>query len=519
MSLYSSPATGNLSSSGVARNALVKIAAIGFTSVIEIFYARFLVKNLGVDLYGILPLATNVIMFGSIINLTVISSLGRFMAIEIHRGDKGSAREYYSTGNLLIWFVCAVLLVISVAISWWAPVMFKVPPGYENETRILFAAVFLSFIVSFAVSGITVGTFVYNRLDLNDWLNFGKVVCSRGLAVMLIFWLGYKLNGISMGLLVATIATLTGGMFIHKKLTPEFHIFFNSFKKKLAHKMLSFSGWLMLRQISVRMLIFADLFIVNHRYGATQSGLYAIAFFFPSKLRILTGPFAGLLKPVILNRYARKDFAGMVEITCQGMRLSGVVFAFPVGVLCGLYRPVLSLWVGPQYQSLYWIAVILTCHVGLNVSCYPLFAIQDAFNRVKIPSLFSTVMAGVYFLLAFTLSSSCVGLGLAGVALAGALSLTFNHSVFNPLYTALLLKISPKKFYKAFLPGIAGFMLTAFTLHYVLRWQTPSSFFSLLLLCCIAGIIYGIISWYILLSDLERQFIRKTVSGLQRRIV
>ena len=71
---------------------------------------------------------------------------------------------------------------------------------------------------------------------------------------------------------------------------------------------------------------------------------------------------------------------------------------------------------------------------------------------VKTPALFSCLMVGVYGLLAFGLSSYA-GLGVAGVALAGALSLTLNHAIFNPLYTALLLKISSWHFYKSFFPG------------------------------------------------------------------
>lgn len=516
MSLSNST-TGDMSSVGVSRNALIKITTLGLTSLIEIWYASFLVANLGVDLYGVLALATNVIMFGAIINITVISSLGRFISIEIHRGELKRAIEFYNTGYRIVLFICAGLFLISLTISWYAPVIFKIPDGFENSSRFLFFAVMLSFIMSFAVSAISVGTFVYNRLDLNDWLNFGKVVSSRGLAAILIVFCGWKISAVSLGLLFAVVFTIMGGVFIHNKLTPEFDFVFSSLKGDIVRKIMVFSSWSILRQLCVRTLIFADLFIVNHLYGATQSGLYAVAFFFPSKLRILTGPFAGLLKPIILNRYAKEDFAGMVKIVSQGIRLVGVVFAFPVGFLCGLYRVIFTIWVGTEYQPLYWIAVILTCHVSLNVSCYPLFAIQDAFNRVKIPSLFSCVMAGVYFLLALTLGSPDVGIGVAGVALAGALSLTLNHAIFSPVYTAFLLKVSPWLFYKSFIPGVLGCALTAFFLNLVSQWHSPSTIYELLLLFIASGATYCLVSWCILLSDPEREFIAKSFFGLKRR--
>ena len=214
---------------------------------------------------------------------------------------------------------------------------------------------------------------------------------------------------------------------------------------------------------------------------------------------------------------ARKDFVGMVKIVCQGMRLVGVVFAFPVGLLCGLYKPIFNLWVGPQYQSLYWLAVILTSHVSLNVSCYPLFAIQDAFNEVKIPSLFSCFMAGIYFLLAFSLGSRTLGLGAVGVALAGALTLTLNHAVFNTFYTSFLLKISPWRFYRSFLPGILGGVSLAVLMRLILYRYKPASLYGLLILILVAGLLYCLVAWNFLLSAPEREFMTNAMSRIRKK--
>ncbi len=508
-----------MSSSGVSRNALVKVTTLGITSLIEILYARFLVASLGVDLYGVLALATNVIMLGAIVNITVISSLGRFVSVEVHSGNFIGAVECYNAGFFIALCLCLVLFGVAVVISWYAPVLFKIPTGFENASRLLFAAMMLSFIISLLAAVISVGTFVYNRLDLNDWLNLGKVISSRGIAVVLIYFCGLGLNGVSLGLMFASILTLVGSVMIHYRLTPEFRVATKTVKKKIVTKIVTFSGWLMLRQVSIKLLVFADLFVVNHIYGTTQSGLYAVAFFFPSKLRFLTGPFIGLLKPVVLSRYARKDFSGMVKIVCQGMRLVGVVFAFPVGLLCGLYKPIFTLWVGPQFQSLYWLAVILTCHISVNISCYPLFAIQDASNKVKIPSLFSFLMTGVYFLLAFTLGSVSFGLGSVGIALAGALALTLDHAVFSPLYTSYLLRISPWRFYKSFLPGIFGGMFIAVFMWLVMNCYVHVTIFGFLSLIFVAGVIYSLLAWKILLGDSEREFLFKTLCNLRNKFV
>lgn len=505
-----------MSAYAVARNSIVKMVCLTATVLIEIWYAKFLVTHLGVELYGLMPLATNVIAFAAIVSTISINTIGRFTAMAIHRRDIDAANKSFNVSFFSCLCCCLFLLSpVFGILSWFAPDLFRIPAGAENASRVLFGAVMFSFVITLMASAFSIGTFVHNRLDLNDLINFLKIIISRYCSALLIVFAGYGLYGVSFGLLSASFFMLFAGFYLFKTLLPEIRISIRYWDKTVFRKMNTFLGWAFIRQLSATSLIYLDVIIVNRLYGSAQTGLFAIAVFFSSKLRLLTGTFSSLLNPVIIKRYAENDFDGVLDICCRAMRIIGIVFGFPVGVLCGFYKPIFNIWVGSQYEHLCILAVILTCHISINTSYYPLVTIQNASNRLKIPAMVAAGLVFLYILVAISLGSPSFVFGVNGIALAGAIALTLNNVVFSPYHIGCILKCSPKRIYMAFLPGLIG-TFAAFVLSYALSFhQLVYLLPGLLVSISMLALIYAFFAWFFLLPVHERHFL---INLLQSRL-
>ena len=502
----------NMSAYGVARNIFVKISTIGVIIAVEIWYTRFLLKQLGVELYGLILLTTNVIAFAAVFSNILINSIGRFTAIEIHRGQVEAANRAFNSCFFTCLFFCLFLLTpIFSAISWFAPELFQIPAGSENTTRTLFAAVTFSFIFALIASALSVGTFVYNRLDLNDIMNLFKILISRISSALLIAVAGLGLYGVSCGLLGASFFMLFSGLYLFKRLMPDIRISRRYWDKALFDEVSAFMGWAFLRQLSATGLIYLDMLIVNRLYGPVQTGLFAIAVFFPTKLKLLTGTFSALLNPVILRKFTLNDIEGMMDITCRAIRMTGIVFGLPVGLLCGLYRPIFNVWIGAEYESIFLLSIVLTCHVSVNTSCYPLFAIQNVANKLKVPAIVATGLVFIYIPLAITLGGPSFGFGLTGIALAGTFTWTLNHAIFSPYYIGHILNRSPKQFYLAFLPGLTGMSVVFFCSYAMSSCEITFSIPGLAITMLIISISYCFFSLFILLPSTERNLLRRLV--------
>lgn len=504
----------NVSGKGVAWNTIVKIVTIAFTIVIDLYYTKFLLEKLGESSYGLIALTTNTIQIASIITYVIFSSMGRFASIEVHGGDTKTANQvfnvaFYSLVVVSIFF----LLPVFIGVSWFSPNLFVVPAGMENASRFLFGSVLLSFLIISMGSVLSIGTFIYNRLDLVDILNFTKIIVSRGLAMLLISFAGLGLYSIGVGLLLAAILNIVCSVFLLKTFTRYISISRKFWNKEIFNKMGVFSLWIFIRQLGGRALVYLDLIVVNQLYGAAETGLYGIAYFFSSKLKLMTGTFAGLFNPIILSRYAKGDTDGMLDIACRGMRVIGLAFALPVGLLCGLYKPIFNVWVGTEYENLSLLAVCLTIHVSINTTTYLLSSILAAVDRVKVPAIVSIISAVSNVLLAVWLGHPAFGLGTIGIAIAGFVSLTINNAIFTPIYVGHVLKRSSIKIFMTFIPGIIGVLVSMLIAYLFSCISLTYSWTGLIIVGLFLFTICGLVFWFFLFNKEDRAWIVSIVSS------
>lgn len=497
-----------MSGMGVARNTVVKAATLGLTMLVELYFTKFVIDSLGSDLYGVITLTTNSIMFASILSYVVLASLGRYISIDVYAGETSAANKAFNVAFYSLLFLSVMALIpLFAAISWFSPSLFIVPKGHEAATRFVFASALFSFLVVNMASVLSIGTFIHNRLDLIDILNASKLILSRGSSILLLVLVGGGLYSIGAGLAIASLFGGLASIILWRRMTPELRVSLSFWDRYRFREMSNLAWWLFVRQVGGRAVIYLDLFVVNRLYGATQTGLYGIAFFFPSKLRLLTGTFFGLFNPIIMNRYAKGDIDGMIDITSRAMRVIGIGFGLPVGLLCGLYRPILSLWVGQQHQNLFSLAVILTIHVSVNTSTYILSSILNATNTVKVPGIISIWAACANLLLAIIMGWPSLGLGPAGIALAGAITLTLNNAIFTPCYVGRVLGRSPKRFYQALVPGLVGVVSVTVIGLVSCSLTITQSWSGLLITGMVLSLIYAGFSWILLMERADREWI------------
>jgi hypothetical protein len=134
-----------------------------------------------------------------------------------------------------------------------------------------------------------------------------------------------------------------------------------------------------------------------------------------------------------------------------------LAIALPIGILCGLAKPLLALWLGPDYSDLSWLVVALVGHLCVNLAVVPLFPIQEATNKVRVPGILTLVMGVANTGLAVALAKWS-GWGYISIAIAGAIMLTAKNTLFTPLYAARIIELPWYTFIPSLLTGILGFV-------------------------------------------------------------
>jgi len=160
--------------------------------------------------------------------------------------------------------------------------------------------------------------------------------------------------------------------------------------------------------------------------------------------------------------------------------------------------------------------IVLTIHMTINLAVLPLFSINVAHNRVRIPGILTFFMGFGNLALAIALPL-LTGWGYYGIAIAGAIVLTLKNALFTPWYATRVLKINSHAFTRSMLPGVVATALiiaAAIMLGMILPLGT-------LMVLMLAGLIitaaYVVMVWRVGLNSDERELFKSYVPEKLRR--
>jgi membrane protein EpsK len=150
----------------------------------------------------------------------------------------------------------------------------------------------------------------------------------------------------------------------------------------------------------------------------------------------------------------------------------------------------------------------------LNLAMVPLFAVHTALNKVKGPALV-TLATG---LLNIGLSIWWAGWGTygIGVAFATLVALTMKNAVYTPLYTAHILKVPKMTFIASAVPGVVASGVAMVVCLGLARAIDLATWPALAVAALAVSLVYGLVTWRILVSEDDRVVIRSLIGPRSR---
>jgi membrane protein EpsK len=424
------------------------------TVLVGIWLVPYLIGRLDVAAYGLIPLATTMTSYLSLFTLALNSAVGRFMTIALDRRDFNEANRIFNTS---FWGTSIILLLLLAPCIWFSSHcawFLKIPPGNERDSAWLFLATAGIFYLTTLSSAFNVTAFCRNRFDLTNVVSiFSTGIRVVGVLSLTSLW-APRVSHVGVAFLIATTTSCVGAILIWRHLTPMLELRLRWFSLSALRQMTGMGGWIVIDQIGTILFLQIDLVVVNRVIGAEATGQYGAVMTWATLLRGLGAVVAGVFAPTIIRLYSRNDMDGLVRYSCKAVRFLGLTMALPVGLVCGLSEPLLYLWLGPTYASLAPLMSLMTIHLCVNLTMYPLYNIQMATGKVRVPALVTCVVGVFNLFLAWWLSGP-LGWGMYGVALAGGVTLTCRNIVFVQLYAAHVLHLRRSAFVHAGIPAWA----------------------------------------------------------------
>ncbi|MDY9926370.1 lipopolysaccharide biosynthesis protein [Methanosarcina sp.] len=488
----------------VPKNLFANVLYFILNIIIGLFLVPFFIDSLGVASYALVPLATSLTGYVNLVVQSLNTSVSRYLTIDLQRKEFKKANITFNTALFGTLGIILLMLPFVLLISYYAPSFFEIPTSQENAARILFLGVISSFLLRAWGSNFGVSLFAYNRLDLQNLVNAVNILVQVGLIILLFRFYSPSLVYIGLAYLIGAATAFILTIVFSRKINPHLKVNIKDFRRSKVNEITGMGGWVVINQIGTLLFLQIDLIVVNKLFGTVAGGEYSVVLTWSMLLRTIAGMLVGVLTPVILTYYAKKRIDELIEVSKKAVKFTGLAMALPIGYICGFAPQLLSLWVGPEFARLSLLMVLMLSHLVINLPVMPLFAINVAYNKVRIPGIVTFFMGIGNFLLAVMIPY-LTGWNYYGVALAGAIMLTLKNAFFTPWYATKVLGISSATFVKYMIPGVFSMVLIAGASRLVSGYFQILSLISLLICGIILTAIYLLAVWEFGLKQIERQ--------------
>ena len=336
----------NLSNNKIqtAFNLITGLVTMIVTFAVSFFLSPFIVKHLGAEANGFSQLASNFVMYATLVT-TAFNSMGaRFVSVAYHKGDIEKSRGYFSTICVVNVAMIAIFLPLAIYVVLELPHIIVIQNAEILDVKILFACVFLNFFLSLIMSLFTMAMFVTNTIYYNNVLNACRTVLNAVSLLVVFSVFPIKIFYISAVAAILTMVLLPVYAHLQNKLLPDIKYVSGYFSWSSVKELFLSGIWNTVNQCGHLLNTGLDLLLANWFVSPFMMGVLAVSKTVPSAVIQLAGTVNSNFAPSIVQTWARADKETVLHELRAGMKISSVVVSIPIMTFCCFSYDFYSLW-------------------------------------------------------------------------------------------------------------------------------------------------------------------------------
>ena len=350
----------------IFQNVSVNYIVTGTELLIGIFMLPFNVSHLGQSAYGLWILVASVTVYFSMLDLGFGVAQVRFAAKYRAQGDSRALNEIASTMFCVFsgvgLFAFALAILISLNLERFFPL--TADQARTGQIVLLFISAYVALGFPFSVFGGIVNGF--QRQYLNGIVAFITAI-TVAIVNVIVLLSGYGLAE----LVAATTAVRILSYFAYAlnayRVFPALRIRLRYFQRDRLREITGFSVFILIIDLANKLNYSTDAIVVGAFLGTSAVAIWAVAQRLIEIVQRITDQLNAVLFPVVVDSSTVERLDRLQKILIQGTRLS-LAMVVPLATVLGLLaRPLVLIWVGPQFAQSVDVIYILSIVVALRV--------------------------------------------------------------------------------------------------------------------------------------------------------
>jgi len=487
----------------LASGSALRLTVTFGTAVTSFLIMPFVVHTLGDSLYGIWTVVATFVGYYGVLELGLSRAVSRYAAAALGAGDHEECNRVFNTALRIYMVLGAVVLILTCVLATLSPWLCK-----TAEDASLFWKIILILGISFAVmfptrvfSGVLEANLRFDRTATVDLIS----LCLRTLLVVIVLKLGYKVVGLALSTLVASIPSVILYVYFLRRELPFLQFQGKYWGWLTARMLFSYSAFSFISQLAEILRYRVDALVVLAFVNSAAVTHYrvgsALAQYFFELMLALVGVF-----PSVFSRLeGAKDFEGIKRTFFFATKITICISSFIGFGMIAWGKPFIIRWMGPTYADSYPILVTLALGCIFTSSQGPSVGLLYGTSRHKFLALVNSIEGITNLVLSIILVKIY---GILGVALGTLIPMTLSKLIVQPIYVCRTANI-PYLDYVRRAGRSFGAVIASLAIPFLLarRFATPD-YKVLCLLGVVSLILYVAPLWLFEFSQQERKVLR-----------
>lgn len=477
----------------VRKNLLANLFCLVANVIVGLMYTPFLVKNLGVATYGILPLALIINQYIIIVTDALQGSVTRFYSIEYRQKNYQKASIYF-TSAIALAVLLAIIILPVIGIS--MPVLLQwlhIPSNLGHSASFLIFYTVASLFVAVCSNCVNVTIYSENRLDLINYLKIFRNLSKLGLNVLFFTFFSIDVSNVGLASLLTEIGILIASFAMYFYTRHEAVLikwaYINLGAMKPVLKMLT---WVSLSSFSSVFIYKIDTLFINNYFGLYYTGVLGSISEFGAYCISLTGVIGLLFRPLMLIAYSEKRHEDLVKITINGAYIVGIISSLLCGIVMGASSSILHVWLNDEISHYSVWMMIKMLIIPITTYGSTVGIVNNLWNHVKSFSIWSLVIAVVYVGISLLLLE--LGMGMIGFLVVGAIAAILQGAILPIMIYKEAYPQSVGTVYIQMMKCSFFFILVFVVTLWVDSFMEASNLFMLIIELVISAVLAGLLS-------------------------
>lgn len=367
----------------VFKNTLFLYVRVFLSMAIGLYTSRVVLRELGVDNFGIYSVVGSLSMMFGYLNYGISSSLQRFMSCEIALNNQNGLRKCFATSLQAAIYLSLLLFFLCETVGLWALTdIIDIPAGRESDAMFVFQVSILILVIELFKTCCISLIIAEERMSFFAYISIAESLLKLLIVFMLAMLPGNKLR--TYVLLLAGVSLIVIGCYIAycRIKFPEVRFTLRGGRERL-REIFSFTGWNTLASFADLCYMQGSNIILNVFYGVAYNATMGITNQVKNALYSFSKNLQTAANPHLTKEFAQGEYGSFSKLAVMISVLSCLLlylFGLPIILNIDL---ILDVWLttvppaGPVFIRL----IIIFCLIDSLVG--PLWVGMQAYGKIR----------------------------------------------------------------------------------------------------------------------------------------